>query len=282
MQIFQPFLKSILLLKMRFNASSWSVKKDFNKAKLRLEIPNFSEVLSNSKKGQEIRSKEFEVGGSKFAFAIYPKGGTAAKEGWFSALLWNEGNHDVEVNYTIVVEGGHSTSSENSRIEKEMCTGRLNFMRASDVGTDLNITVEVTLKWEEISGEMVESSDLVKVEERLGEKVRKLGQKMKQSEDSLAQTMEKKVRDSEERMEEKIKKIVRAEVAKSRMPLFPECPVCFDKLSPPKKIVQCLKAGVYNYLINSLLSTSIFICCKQSSFFYGIIWVFFLNAGPLH
>jgi len=234
-------LKSILLLKMTFNASSWSVKKDFNKAKLRLEIPNFSEVLSNTKKGQEIRSKQFGVGGSIFAFAIYPKGGEGAKEGRFSAILWNESSHDVEVNYTIIVEGGHSTSSENSRIEKKMSTGRLNFMRASDVGTDLNITVEVTLKWEQISGEMVESSDLVKVEERLGEKVRKLGQKMKQSEDSLAQTMEKKVRDSEERMEEKIKKIVRAEVAKARMPLIPECPVCFDKLSPPKKIVQCLE-----------------------------------------
>jgi len=235
---------------MTFNASSWSVKKDFNKAKLRLEIPNFSEVLGNTKRGQKIRSKQFEVGGSKFAFAVYPKGDEGAEEGKLSALLWNESNHDIEVNYSIIVEGGHSTSSENSRIEKKTSTGRLNLMRASDVGTDLNITVEVTLKWEEVVGEMVDqnnvkSSDLVKVEERLGEKVRnleeKLGQKMKQSEDRLAQTLEKKVRNSEERMEQKMKNIVCAEVAKARMPLIPECPVCLDKLAPSKKIVQCLK-----------------------------------------
>ena len=41
-------------------------------------------------------------------------------------------------------------------------------------------------------------------------------------------------------MEVKMKNIVCAEVAKAKMPLIPECPVCLYKLVPSKKIVQCL------------------------------------------
>ena len=69
------------------------------------------------------------------------------------------------------------------------------------------------MKWEDLSGEMVEEnhankSDLIKVEERL-------------------------------------KDIVRAEIAKVKTSSIPECPVCFQRLAPPKKIVQCLKVGLF-------------------------------------
>ena len=67
------------------------------------------------------------------------------------------------------------------------------------------------------------SSDLVKIEERFGDKVKKLeerlAKKMKQSEDRVKQA----VISSEDRMEQKVKNIVRAEVAKVRVPLIPEC-----------------------------------------------------------
>ena len=47
------------------------------------------------------------------------------------------------------------------------------------IDNDFIITVEFTVKWEEVSGEManqnqVISSDLVKIEERFGDKVKKL------------------------------------------------------------------------------------------------------------
>ena len=90
-------------------------------------------------------------------------------------------------------------------------------MSRSEVGTDLKTTVEVKMKWEHISGGVVEQNqvtirDLVQIEERLGEKL------------------------------EQMKTLVRGEVAK-KVKAKP-VPVCFLHLKPPKKIVQCLKVGV--------------------------------------
>ena len=42
-----------------------------------------------------------------------------------------------------------------------------------------------------------------------------------------------------------MKTFVRAEIAKVKAPGIPDCPVCFEKFLPPKRIVQCLTAGVY-------------------------------------
>ena len=42
---------------------------------------------------------------------------------------------------------------------------------------------------------------------------------------------------------EQMKTFVRAEIAKVKAPGIPDCPVCFEKFLPPKRIVQCLTAG---------------------------------------
>ena len=118
-------------------------------------------------------------------------------------------------------------------------------MRASEVGKDLNITVDVALKWEEISeGGMVEenqvnSSDLVEVVKSLGEKLKQMGEKLEQIGEKQKQMGEK-----QEQEQQEMKNCVRAEIAKVNAPLVPECPVCLLQLEPPKKIVQCLKVGV--------------------------------------
>ena len=106
-----------------------------------------------------------------------------------------------------------SMSKKDDKIEKNCDSGWADFMKTRDVGADLNLTVEVTMRWEDLSGGMVEEnhvnrSDLIKVEERL-------------------------------------KDIVRAEIAKVKTSSIPECPVCFQRLAPPKKIVQCLKVGLF-------------------------------------
>ena len=109
-------------------------------------------------------------------------------------------------------------------------------MRASDVGTDLESTVIVELKWGDPSGEVVEkyqinSKILVQVEDRLGVKLEQMGGKL-----------EKNMGGKLEEMEQRMKSFVRGEIAKvkAKGPI-PECPVCFQELKPPKKIVQCLK-----------------------------------------
>ena len=212
-----------------FNINSWSVREDFNKAKLKLEIPN----LLWAGKGDRIGSKLFLVGRSKFRLDVYPSGCDSAEQGMLSAFLHNASNHDVVVDYTMAAEGIESISSTNLKIVPGVGKGCRNFMKAKEVGAALNITVGVTLKWEDISGdgEMMEenhgnSSDLVKVEERLK-------QEMKNSEERLKQNMQ-----------QEMKLVVRAEIAKLKTSSIPECPVCFENLAHPKKIVQCLKVAL--------------------------------------
>ena len=199
---------------MVISRRSWSVREEFNKAKLKLEIPKFSEVVGNTGREVKISSKLFHVGRSKFRLAVYPGGvEETTEQGMFSVYLYNVSNHDVVVDFTISANWGMSMSKKDDKIEKNCDSGWADFMKTRDVGADLNLTVEVTMRWEDLSGGMVEEnhvnkSDLIKVEERL-------------------------------------KDIVRAEIAKVKTSSIPECPVCFQRLAPPKKIVQCLKVGLF-------------------------------------
>lgn len=199
---------------MVISSRSWSVREEFNKAKLKLEVPKFSEVVGNTGRKVRISSKLFHVGRSKFRLAVYPGGvEETTEQGMFSVYLYNVSNHDVVVDFTISANWGMSMSKKDDKIEKNCDSGWADFMKTRDVGADLNLTVEVTMRWEDLSGGMVEEnhvnrSDLIKVEERL-------------------------------------KDIVRAEIAKVKTSSIPECPVCFQRLAPPKKIVQCLKVGLF-------------------------------------
>ena len=199
---------------MVISSRSWSVREEFNKAKLKLEVPKFSEVVGNTGRKVRISSKLFHVGRSKFRLAVYPGGvEETTEQGMFSVYLYNVSNHDVVVDFTISANWGMSMSKEGVKIEKNCDSGWADFMKTRDVGADLNLTVEVTMRWEDLSGGMVEEnytnkSDLIKVEERL-------------------------------------KDIVRAEIAKVKTSPIPACPVCFLRLAPPKKIVQCLKVGLF-------------------------------------
>ena len=199
---------------MVISSRSWSVREEFNKAKLKLEVPKFSEVVGNTGREVKISSKLFHVGRSKFRLAVYPGGvEETTEQGMFSVYLYNVSNHDVVVDFTISANWGMSMSKKDDKIEKNCDSGWADFMKTRDVGADLNLTVEVTMRWEDLSGGMVEEnytnkSDLIKVEERL-------------------------------------KDIVQAEIAKVKTSSIPECPVCFQRLAPPKKIVQCLKVGLF-------------------------------------
>ena len=194
-----------------FNTSSWFGKEESKKAKLKLVIPYFSDVLT--RKGEKIRSKIISVGRSKFSLEVYPSGVKSAERGMISVFLQNESNHDVEVDYTITAGEAVSEYHKNTKIEKGGGVGRRNFMKAKEVEAELIITVGVDLKWEDISGGMVEENSS---EERVMKEIKNLKEEMKN---------------------------VRAEIAKVKTSSIPECPVCFQNLGPPKKIVQCLKVG---------------------------------------
>jgi len=225
---------------MAFNTSSWSVKEEVKyKAKLKLDIPNFSEIVRNTPKGQWINSKKFDVGGGSFTLHIYPDGHLGAKKGMLSAFLCNESDHDVVVDIIISVEGTFFCERyRDIKIEKGGSWGKMNFMKASVVGTDLEYTVEVELKWKDFSGGVVEknqvdSKNLVQVEERLGGKLDQMGGKLEQMKTFVLAELNQQ--------QQEMKNFVRGEIAKVKATSIPECPVCFLQLKPPKKIVQCLK-----------------------------------------
>ena len=206
-----------------FNTSSWFCKEESNKAKLKLEIPNFSDVLGKTRKGDKISSKMFLVGRSKFTLDVYPSGIGAAKQGMISVYLHNESNHNVVVDYTITAGEAEFKfqNFQNSKIEKDGGWGSRNFMKAKEVEAELIITVGVDLKWEDISGGMVEENSS---EERVMKEIKNLKEEMTN-------------------LKEEMKNVVRAEIAKVKTSSIPECPVCFQNLAPPKKIVQCLTVG---------------------------------------
>ena len=98
---------------MAFISIEAVVKEDVNKAKLKFEIPSFSDVVGNTTKGQMINSKHFDVGGSKFALRIYPNGNQDNEKGMLSAFLWNASDYNVVVDCIISVEGGKLMPDKN-------------------------------------------------------------------------------------------------------------------------------------------------------------------------
>ena len=207
---------------------SWFLKEGLNKAKLRLDIFNFSTMLGNMGKGGFEDSNSFEVGRSRFCLRISRKGVESYPRGHFGAFLVNESEHDVVVDFMISVEGGQSCHENYRMIEKKSDWGWNNLMMVRGVGAKIAIVVEVELKWENISGGLTEQtrgerSNETNAQQKLEEKLElKLGQNLEQ-----------------------MKTFVRAEIAKVKAPGIPDCPVCFEKFLPPKRIVQCLTAGVY-------------------------------------
>ena len=56
-----------------FNTNSWFVEEEVSKVKLKLEIPNFSDVVGRTGKKEKIVSKLFPVGHSKFRLDFLQK-----------------------------------------------------------------------------------------------------------------------------------------------------------------------------------------------------------------
>ena len=114
-------------------------------------------------------------------------------------------------------------------------------MKTSEVGAALIITVGVTLKWEGLSGGMVEENQVngSDLKQEMKNSEESLKKEMKNLEESLKENMQQEMKNMQQEM-----KSVRAEIARVKTSSIPECPVCFQKLAPPKKIVQCLKVAL--------------------------------------
>ena len=108
------------------------------------------------------------------------------------------------------------------------------------------------MRWKEVFGEIIlqtpdDRSGQTNVEQKLvkiGEKLSDVEEKLADVEEKLEQKLEDKL---EQKLEEKhgqtlrqMKTLMGAEIVKVKAAGVPECPVCFEKFLPPKKMVQCL------------------------------------------
>jgi len=244
---------------MAANRRSWLVKEGSNKAKLRLDIPDYRTVFVQGL----VKSEHFKVGRSNFTLSIM---GFSKSVGRYShAFLHNESEHSVVVDYSVSVEGGEGVWKdwrdwdEEKKIERKSCLLVLALMQEPrEEETSLKITVEVEVRWEEVSGDIVvQTSDnrsgLDNVEHvNIGEKFVEIGEKLAKVEEKFEWNLEEKLECKleeilERKLEEKhgqtlrqMKTLVGAEIAKVKAAGVPECPVCFEKFLPPKKMVQCL------------------------------------------
>ena len=209
---------------MASKEKSWLRREGTNKTTLRLEIPN-PNANGNTSRWPAITSKCFEVGTkSKFSLLVF----TLKGRGMLSAWLRNESDHDVVVDcFFTVGEVGRTFPSFNKndmdqQIGKKRNLELPNFMRISEVGASLSVTVEVSVKWEDVSEEVVveqdrvNNSDLLAVERRLREEAGK--QEERQA---------KRLKESEDRM----KDIFRVEIAKVQALLNPGCQVDIEQPS---------------------------------------------------
>jgi len=254
---------------MAANRRSWLVKEGSNKAKLRLDIPDYRTAFVQGL----VESEHFKVGRTNFTLAI--KGSNNSVERYLNAFLHNKSEHSVVVDYSVSVGGEgacwknwRNRVEEERKIERESCLLVLLLalmLEPREEETSLNITVEVEVRWEEVPGDtVVQISDnrsglynveLVNIGEKfveIGENLAKIGEKLAEVEEKFEQNLEEKLeRKLEDKLEQKLeekhgqtlrqmKTLMGAEIAKVKAAGVPECPVCFEKFLPPKKMVQCL------------------------------------------
>jgi len=255
---------------MAANRRSWLVKEGSNKAKLGLDIPDYRTVFVQG--GAE--PEHFKVGRSSFTLSIL--GFSTSVGRYFDAFFHNRSEHSVVIDCSVSVEGGEEAWKdrvEGRKIERKsvdvLSDGSLLMVSLmplpGEEETSLSITVEVEVRWEEVSGDIVmQISDnrsglynveLVNIGEKfveIGENLAKIGEKLAEVEEKFEQNLEEKLeRKLEDKLEQKLeekhgqtlrqmKTLMGAEIAKVKAAGVPECPVCFEKFLPPKKMVQCL------------------------------------------
>jgi len=129
------------------------IRTGFNKAKVRFVIEKFAEVRRNSKAEEKIASKSFLLGNSSFKVLVWPccaKRGLVGGHDLVSISLGYDGAHSVIVDFSATV--GALRRDYVSELIKPSDQGRgwLDFMKASEVGNDFIVELDVTLSFEEV------------------------------------------------------------------------------------------------------------------------------------
>jgi len=229
--------------------ASTAVTYTADKATITFDVTNFPAAVFTVPKGMHIMSKSVPVGGSKFAVQVYPSGDSMAAENKVSVYVSNQSVHKVSINFSTTV-GAKKVAVSGSDVGERCGKGWSDFVDRKDVGWNLSVVIDITLLKEEgILGknDLKETvKETVKVVETLSvNHANWVKNSLQQEIEKSQENMKRRFEEGEAKMDNKMAKLeatLKAAIARSREPIkIPECPVCFEELRPPLRIVQCLK-----------------------------------------
>jgi len=220
-----------------------------DKATIILEVTNFKAALATVMKGNGIESQPCTIRGSKFIIKVYPSGHASAAKDKVSVYVLNKSQHKVITTFSIKIGNEKASLTEvqfkkGSRDEGNNW-GWLDFMDRKDVGPTLCVVATIALLKEEGVFGTNDLQDTVKEMEAMT--IKQTNKIKSEIKNELKQEFNKGLSDMKKRFEESetnmIVKMGKMEnTLKARDPIkIPECPICFEELRPPLRIVQCLR-----------------------------------------
>eukprot|EP00092_Neocalanus_flemingeri_P027979 GFUD01030376.1.p1 GENE.GFUD01030376.1~~GFUD01030376.1.p1 ORF type:complete len:248 (+),score=63.89 GFUD01030376.1:55-798(+) len=217
-----------------------ALREKKNKLKYSIRITDFVQKMKTWPFGREVQSVPFMLGEAEFYIAVFPNGKDIERTGHVSVYVQNTSQWDVTIEMKFEIgrreDGGtHEILSKNGFgypwIYDHKSLKHDN--DAFDEDGTLEVVVFLSLVWEEVTEERKDVKDLLKenkVEVNvLKKKIETLSAKV-DSTTGLMLNMEKSL----------TSKIQALEISSKKCSLpCPECPICFEEMKPPVRIVQC-------------------------------------------
>jgi len=204
----------------------WQLPSYSNELTYNIRILDFKRKVDQWGTGREF----FYIGESEFSLNIYPKGNERDSRGHISVFLVNRNNWDVKAK--AKVNFGSKKIENIFQMDSNSSWGWPKFCEHKDLEYDentpnLTLSANITLFWEEVNGSRKDPKALMRESraEVEGLKIEVTDLKRK------IETLEINVISKLDALEIPSKK-------KATIPC-PECPICFNDMKPPIRIVQC-------------------------------------------
>ena len=228
-----------------------------NETSYRVEVRSFRHKMETWNPGRVIHLRSFYHDGIEFRLRVFPNGSEMDSEDYVSIFLHNLSNKDVLIDGDIEMSG-ERLEFERTKVNARSSKGwpkffdvdKLRFRNAQDDDQDLVISVTIKKLWKdheenELSSQQSQSHGIQRMQTvqlpsihtdiKL---IRKSNYKLETGMESLVKRMEaletrSVVNSSNWR---KLSKEDRNQLIPK-----PECPVCFDEMTPETKIAQCVR-----------------------------------------
>eukprot|EP00092_Neocalanus_flemingeri_P027978 GFUD01030375.1.p1 GENE.GFUD01030375.1~~GFUD01030375.1.p1 ORF type:complete len:259 (-),score=61.45 GFUD01030375.1:62-838(-) len=209
----------------------WILNLTQNKLKYFFRIFSFDQKMKSWRNGRDVNSLPILVGETDFEIEIYPNGINKKGRGHVSVYLVNKS--DWAVNVEMEVKVGKKEVSGTCDIASGWCKGWDKLYGHDDLGKDndamdadgsLAVSATISLMWGEVT-EGRNNSEKAEVE-GLRSEVEDLKIKIESRLDRLDKSLTAKF------------KALEVSSKKTSLP-GPECPICFEEMKPPTRIIQC-------------------------------------------